>query len=280
MPSRIIREGITTSEPLSFVCFEAECLFYRLLVTADDFGLYDGRPVIVRARCMPLRDVTAGQVGGWLRELAEQSLILLYEVDGRPFLAIPKFKQRTRNAAPKYPLPDGWLTMDCQSTVNGQSLASVVGVGVGDVCEVGNDGAAPPAAPPPTITLPLNTGEEYPITVDQALEFGHLYPAVDVQAQLRKMRGWLIANPANRKTKAGVLRFVTRWLGTEQDKAGKSGVVAPPSAVQSGKPAGPSETPLERSVAWARQQFAFGQIDAAERDRLISVATEKHRGNS
>lgn len=280
MPSRIIREGITTSEPLSFVSFEAETLFYRLLVTADDFGLYDGRPVIVRARCMPLRDVTAAQVDGWLRELAEYALIVLYEVDGRPYLAIPKFKQRTRNAAPKYPLPDGWQSIDGQLPVNCQSLASVVGGVVGGVCEVVSDGAAPPAAPPPAITLPLNTGEEFPISLDQALEFGGLYPAVDVQAQLRKMRGWLIANPANRKTKAGILRFVTRWLGTEQDKAGKSGVVAPSSAVQSGKPAGPSESPLERSVAWARHQHHTGAIDAAERDRLIGEATAKYRGDN
>jgi hypothetical protein len=279
MPSRIIREGITTSEALSFVSFEAECLFYRLLVTADDFGLYDGRPVIVRARCMPLRDVTAAQVGEWLRELAEHSLIVQYQADSRPYVAIPKFKQRTRNAAPKYPLPDGWQAMDGQSPVNGQSLATVVGGGVvvGDVCEVGKDGAAPPAAQPPAVTLPLNTGAEYPIDEAQVREFSDLYPAVDVVAQLRKMRGWLIANPANRKTKAGVLRFVTRWLGQEQDKAGKSGAVPPSSAVQSGKPAGPSETPLERAVAYARRQHHLGQIDDAERDRLIGEATAKHR---
>lgn len=282
MPSRIIREGITTSEPLSFVSFEAETLFYRLLVTADDFGLFDGRPVIVRARCMPLRDVTAAQVGGWLRELSEHSLIVLYDVGGAPFLLVPKFKQRTRNAAPKYPLPDGWgvidgqLTVNCQAT-DGHSRPYIGGEGEG-VNECGKDGAAPPAAQPPAITLPLNTGAEYPIAEVQVREFAALYPAVDVLAQLRKMRGWLIANPSNRKTSAGVLRFVTRWLGQEQDKAGKGGVVKQPSAVPSGKPQGPSETPLERSVARARNDFAFGLIDEAERDRLIAEATAKHRG--
>src|SRR5690606_6129748 len=105
------------------------------------------------------------------------------------------------------------------------------------------------------------------------------YPAVDVVAQLRKMRGWLIANPANRKTSAGVLRFVTRWLGQEQDKAGKSGAAVAPSSVPSGKPKGPSETPLERAVAYARQQHHFGAIDETERDRLIAEATTKHRSH-
>jgi len=284
MPSRLIREGITTSEPLAFVSFEAETLFYRLLVVADDFGLFDARPVIVRARCMPLRDVTGQQVGEWLRELAEHSLIVVYEVGAQPYLMIPKFKQRTRNAAPKYPLPDGWGVVDGQLSGNCRAIAGhsrpyLGGEGEG-VCEVGSDGAVPPA-PPPAVTLPLNTGEEFPITVDQALEFGNLYPAVDVLAQLRKMRGWLIANPANRKTKAGVLRFVTRWLGQEQDKAGKSGVGVPQtSSAPAGKPKGPSESPLESAVAYARQQFAFGAIDETERDRRIAEATAKYRATA
>ena len=281
MPNRIIREGITTSEPLAFVSFQAETLFYRLLVTADDFGVYDARPVIVRARCMPLRDVSAAEVGEWLRELAEHSLIVLYEVGGAAYLFIPKFKQRTRNAAPKYPLPDGWGIVGGQLAVNGQTTASgsqpYVGGGGGGVCEVGKDGAAPPAAPPPAFSLPLNTGAEFPIPEAQVREFADLYPAVDVMAQLRKMRGWLIANPANRKTSAGVLRFVTRWLGQEQDKAGKSGAGTPPASTPSGKPKGPSESPLERAINYARQQHHFGAIDETERDRLIAEATAKHR---
>lgn len=66
--------------------------------------------------------------------------------------------------------------------------------------------------------LPLNTGDEYPITRSQAEEWGGLYPAVDVMQELRKMRGWLAANPAKRKTARGILRFANGWLAREQDK--------------------------------------------------------------
>ena len=34
------------------------------------------------------------------------------------------------------------------------------------------------------------------------------------------MAGWLDANPKRRKTKQGILRFVTSWLAREQDKGG------------------------------------------------------------
>ncbi len=73
--------------------------------------------------------------------------------------------------------------------------------------------------PPPIVSLPLNDGSEYPITEEQAREFAGLYPAVDVSQALRSMRGWCVANPTNRKTRAGILRFVNRWLAKEQDSA-------------------------------------------------------------
>lgn len=128
-----------------------------------------------------------------------------------------------------------------------QPVASVVNVAQAEAEEEADippslrsgGGAAPKPAPPPAITLPLNTGAEFPITAAQVREFTDLYPAADVMAELRKMRGWLIANPANRKTKAGVLRFVTRWLGKEQDKGAPT---AQPRA-------GPNGQPSSRRVA-------------------------------
>ena len=71
---------------------------------------------------------------------------------------------------------------------------------------------------PPIITLPLNDGSEYPISQNEFNEWLMLYPAVDVLAELRKMRGWLQANVAKRKTRKGIQRFVVNWLSREQDK--------------------------------------------------------------
>ena len=73
---------------------------------------------------------------------------------------------------------------------------------------------------PPVVELPLNDGSHFDIFQGQVDEWQTLYPAVDVMQQLRSMRGWLLANPKKRKTKAGVLRFVTAWLAREQDKGG------------------------------------------------------------
>lgn len=77
-----------------------------------------------------------------------------------------------------------------------------------------------PAPAPPVICLPLNDGSEYPISQEQCQEWAGLYPAVDVIQQLRGMRGWLLSNPDRKKTRRGILRFITGWLAKEQDRGG------------------------------------------------------------
>ena len=70
------------------------------------------------------------------------------------------------------------------------------------------------------IYLPLNDKTEYPVTKEQCQEWAGLYPAVDAIQQLRNMRGWLLSNPTKRKTRRGIQRFITNWLGREQDRGG------------------------------------------------------------
>lgn len=78
-----------------------------------------------------------------------------------------------------------------------------------------------PAAPVPFITLTLNDKSEFPITESQLAEWQELYPAVDIRQELRNMRGWCNSNPTKRKTRKGILRFVTSWLAREQNRGGQ-----------------------------------------------------------
>lgn len=86
--------------------------------------------------------------------------------------------------------------------------------------------SAPPAAPAPAQAppadcepIPLNDGTEFLPTADQFGEFLRLFPAVDVRAEIRKMRAWAIGNPSKRKTRRGVMRFMSSWLAGQQDRA-------------------------------------------------------------
>lgn len=68
------------------------------------------------------------------------------------------------------------------------------------------------------IKIPLNDGTEYDVPQKDVDEWKTLYPSVDVEQELRSMRGWCLANKSSRKTRKGVNRFINGWLSKEQDK--------------------------------------------------------------
>ena len=72
------------------------------------------------------------------------------------------------------------------------------------------------------ISLLLNDKSLYPITSQQVNHWKELYPSVDIMQELRKMVGWIEANPKKRKTKNGISKFINSWLSKAQDKGGNN----------------------------------------------------------
>ncbi len=68
------------------------------------------------------------------------------------------------------------------------------------------------------ITLTLNNKSEHSINEKDLISWKELYPAVNIEQELRNMKGWLTSNPKKRKTKQGIQRFINSWLSREQDK--------------------------------------------------------------
>jgi len=108
MPNRLIKESITTSEDIDLLSSGAEILFYRLMVKADDFGIYYGNAKLIRSNCFPLRvdDVPTGSIEIWLNELVRAGLIMRYRAqDGRIYLKFVKWEkhQQIRSKKSKFP---------------------------------------------------------------------------------------------------------------------------------------------------------------------------------
>lgn len=80
------------------------------------------------------------------------------------------------------------------------------------------------------IEFPLNDGSLWPVTESMMKYYAQLYQAVDVPAEIRKMRGWLDAHPKNRKTRSGISSYVARWLSKAQDQAARVPAQSPPAA--------------------------------------------------
>lgn len=112
MPNRIISSGILTSDSLSQLSWFDQCVFFRLLVLADDYGRYDARPAVIRGQAFSLYDVTNKDIENALSRLAAVGIIGLYEVGGRSYLQLEHWSkyQRVRNSKEKFPAPP-----NCQS---------------------------------------------------------------------------------------------------------------------------------------------------------------------
>ena len=233
MPNRILKESICRSEEIDSLSWFEEVLFYRLIVICDDFGRYDGRAKIIKGSCFPLKDVTEKDIDKALDKLSAVGLVRVYKAQGRPYLQLVTWAehQRIRNQKSKYP----GYTCDCELLLSNDSKgqqkeasdtkcvrnpiqSESKSESNADICS-----EQKAAAEPPVITLSLNTGEEYPVTQRDVAGWMELYPAVDVMQCLRNMKGWLMSNPAKRKTARGITRFITTWLQKEQDRGGTPG---------------------------------------------------------
>lgn len=103
MPNRILRAEALTSRRLGAVSAEAEALYYRLLLVADDYGRYWAEPALVQAATYPRGE---RQVAEALEELFAVGLLVRYEVDGEPYLAFARWLQRAdRRSSSKFPDP-------------------------------------------------------------------------------------------------------------------------------------------------------------------------------
>nr|WP_162990926.1 hypothetical protein [Maliibacterium massiliense] len=160
-------------------------------------------------------------------------MVVVYTYDNRPYLQLATWErhQQIRSKRSKYPAPEEGLSLpdarickqmiadDCtcaRNPIQSQSASNP------NPDKGRGEGAA---AALEVARLPLADQSEYALTDAQVAGWQALYPKVDIAQQLRSMRGWLLANPQRRKTRRGILRFVTGWLARQQDQAD-----APPRA--------------------------------------------------
>ena len=223
MPNRIIKESMCSSEKIAGLTDFEFRLWIGLITQADDAGRGDARPAIIKGRVFPFRErLSIKDIDAALQVLAAKGCVSLYTVDGKPYFLFPGWvkHQRVRDCKPKYPEPlENYIPPQSAASC-GELPQSAALIQSESESESNPDISAEPQAThaPPVVELPLNDGDIYPVTQEQAAEWGSLYPAVDVMQQLRAMKGWLNANPAKRKTRRGILRFANGWLSREQDR--------------------------------------------------------------
>lgn len=151
MPTRILRDGILTSERVAKLGWGAEVFYRRLMSVADDHGRYYALPALLRAACYPLHldKVSDADIGKWLTECVTAALVSVYPAsDGKRYLQILDFGQRIQSKS-KFPEPTESRTeVPLRLVANGDArlstvdhgglpqVTALVGVGDGDVEEL------------------------------------------------------------------------------------------------------------------------------------------------
>lgn len=109
MPNRIIKDSISKSETISGLTDFQFRLWVHLITYVDDYGRGDARPAIIKGACFPFRDrMTNKDIEKGLADLAGAGCVVLYKVDGKPYLCFPNWEQhqRVRQKVSKCPSPD------------------------------------------------------------------------------------------------------------------------------------------------------------------------------
>lgn len=132
MPNRIIKESICTSDEINSLKPDEEILFYRLLVNCDDYGRFDARPAIIRAKCFSLRidKIKDKDIDIWLKSLTKSKLIILYKVNDKPYLQLITWEkhQQIRAHKSKFPGLDDENAVLISDDINCNQLKSNVPV--------------------------------------------------------------------------------------------------------------------------------------------------------
>lgn len=219
MPSRILREGILTSEPLALLNWAEEVFYRRLMSVADDHGRYFATPMLLRAACYPLQldKVSDSDIGKWLLATEKAGLVRVYPAsDGKRYVQIVKFGQRIQ-AKSKFPDPSNDSP---ESTVDhGESPESTENNRL-VVCEVvvedeGGKGTRTRRKKPETFPMPDDFGISDRVTA-WAKEKGHsnLEEHLESFRHKAKARGYLYADWDDAFMEA----IRKNWAGVESQK--------------------------------------------------------------
>jgi len=114
------------SEAILSLPVEARWLYVTILLSADDLGLFEATSFKLARRA----DIRRESGDKLLQMLADADLIRLYEVAGKRYGFIPKFRQRIQIKFPKHPLPPVALMQgddDAISKINGLGSKTTVG---------------------------------------------------------------------------------------------------------------------------------------------------------
>lgn len=212
---RTIKPEFFTSEDITSLTPLSRLFYIALWCESDREGRLEWKPGTFKLRYFPADEC---DIKGLADELIKHGLIVIYASGEKTYADIPTFKEHQVINNRETPSSIPARVKAALGRVKAEGRKEGKGR-EGNSTDSQSD-LVPPADQPAVVSIPLIDKTEFPINQDMVAEWEIAYPAVNVLQKLREMRAWCIANPTNQKTARGVMAFVNRWLGREQDKGG------------------------------------------------------------
>lgn len=212
---RMFAKTIVLSDAFLDMPLSARCLYFTLGMLADDDGFINSPRSIMR-QC--------GASDDDMRILLARKFVLAFEsgIIVIKHWRINNYLQKDRYNETKYLDEKKQLEIDkngsYHKTMYTQDVYTQDRLGKDSIGKYIEDRA-------PVEAVPLNDGTDWLPTLNEYEEYKRLYASVNVANEFKKIRAWCLSNPAKRKTKNGVKRFVNAWLAREQDKPKRTDVL-------------------------------------------------------
>ena len=200
---RMFAKSVVSSGRFIQMPASSQNLYFHLGVNADDDGVVEAL-MVMRTISATEDDLRILVHKGYVRILNQDLAVYITDWNVNNYIRSDRYREGVYHDLVVEILSDNQLSTNClpddnQATTNG-------------IPSIGKDRLF--------ISLPLKVGQgEFHVDVLYLSRLKELYPAVDVEQELRNMYGWCDANPKNRKTRSGIKRFITNWLSREQNRA-------------------------------------------------------------
>lgn len=230
---RMFAKSVVSSGRFIQMPASSQNLYFHLGVNADDDGVVEAL-MVMRAISATEDDLRILVHKGYVRILNQDLAVYITDWNVNNYIRSDRYREGAYHDLVVEILSDNQLSTNClpddnQATTNGipsigkdrlgKASEAKDSIGKGNNTSFAVSEESEPAVEI-FISLPLKVGQgEFHVDVLYLSRLKELYPAVDVEQELRNMYGWCDANPKNRKTRSGIKRFITNWLSREQNRA-------------------------------------------------------------
>ena len=209
---RMFSKSITNSSRFLKMPMSSRLLYYDLGMNADDDGFVE-QFMVLRMTGASEQDLGVLELNGLIKIL-DENVLWIKDWKDNNYIAKDRYKPS------KYLSVYNLDTICIQNVDTGKDSIGKNRLGKDRLGE--NTIDITPSSEPDSklfIELPLIDKTGYPIYEKDIETWKTIYPAVNIEQEIRNMFGWLDSNPKNRKTKSGIRRFINSWLSRSQNTA-------------------------------------------------------------